>query len=127
MSFPNFENKRFLVVEDDEMSFLYLNQLLLLSKANYKREKNGTDAIHEFSRNSNYDLILMDIQLPDMDGMEVTRHIRGMNSTIPVIAQTASRSTDEKEQIMEAGCSDILTKPFSVKEFFDALSKNLGA
>jgi CheY-like chemotaxis protein len=125
MSLPNFENKNFLVVEDDEMSFLYLNQLLLLSKATYKREKNGKDAITEFINNNNYDLVLMDIQLPDMNGMEVTRKIRQINPLIPVIAQTASRSTDEKEQILEAGCTDILTKPFSVEEFFNTLVKAL--
>lgn len=122
MAFPNFENKRFLVVEDDEMSFLYINQLLMISKAIYRREKNGKDAINEFTRN-NYDLVLMDIQLPDMDGMEVTRKIRSINPVIPVIAQTASRSSEEKEKIMDAGCTDILMKPFSIDDFFKTLQR----
>ncbi len=122
MAFPNFENKRFLVVEDDEMSFLYINQLLMISKAIYRREKNGKDAINEFT-NNNYDLVLMDIQLPDMDGMEVTRKIRSINPVIPVIAQTASRSSEEKEKIMDAGCTDILMKPFSIDEFFKTLQR----
>ena len=122
MAFPNFENKRFLVVEDDEMSFLYINQLLMISKAIYRREKNGKDAINEFT-NNNYDLVLMDIQLPDMDGMEVTRKIRSINPMVPVIAQTASRSSEEKEKIMDAGCTDILMKPFSIDEFFKTLQR----
>jgi two-component system, cell cycle response regulator DivK len=126
MSLPNLENKKVLVVEDDDMSFLYLNQLLMLTKGAIFREKSGIDAIEQFRNNPVYDLILMDIQLPDMDGKQVTREIRSMNTGIPIIAQTASRSSYDKELALEAGCSAVIVKPFSMEELFSVIGKHLG-
>jgi CheY-like chemotaxis protein len=125
MPLLNLENKKVLVVEDDDMSFLYINQLLLLTKSAFDREKSGIDALEQFRKNRDYDLILMDIQLPDMDGKQVTRAIRAIDADIPIIAQTASRSTDEKDSIIEAGCSAVITKPFSMEEFYKVISKFL--
>jgi CheY-like chemotaxis protein len=125
MPLLNLENKRILVVEDDDMSFLYINQLLLLAKGSFIREKSGSGALAQFRNNPGFDLILMDIQLPDMDGRQVTREIRAMDSNIPIIAQTASRSTDEKDSVMESGCTAVITKPFSMDEFYSAIDKYL--
>lgn len=125
MSLLNLENKKILVVEDDDMSYLYLNQLLLLTKGNYVREKSGIDAIEQFRNNPDYDLILMDIQLPDMDGKQVTRAIRILDTEIPIIAQTASRSTQEIDLAIEAGCTAVITKPFTMEEFFGIIDKYL--
>jgi CheY-like chemotaxis protein len=60
-----------------------------------------------------------------MDGKQVTRAIRAIDADIPIIAQTASRSTDEKDSIIEAGCSAVITKPFSMEEFYKVISKFL--
>ena len=125
MSLLNLENKKILVVEDDEMSFLYLNQLLILARGTFIREKTGIDAIEQFRNNRNYDLVLMDIQLPDMDGKQVTREIRLLDAGIPIIAQTASRSTFERELILEAGCTDVITKPFSIDELYEVIGRYL--
>lgn len=125
MAIPNLQNKKLLVVEDDDMSFLYLNQLLLLSKCSFIREKTGIDALQQFRNHNDFDLILMDIQLPDMDGKQVTRDIRCENSAIPVIAQTASRSAFEMEQILDAGCTAVLLKPFTMEDFYQMLSDHL--
>lgn len=126
MSPLNLENKKILVVEDDDLSFLYLNHILLLTKGTFIREKKGIDAIERFRNDAAFDLILMDIQLPDMDGKQVTREIRKMNSHIPIIAQTASRSTLEREDMLEAGCTDVLTKPFSMDELFAMIGRYVG-
>lgn len=126
MTIPNLQNKKLLVVEDDDMSFLYLNQLLLLSKCTFIREKTGIDALQQFRNHNDFDLILMDIQLPDMDGKQVTRDIRSENPVIPVIAQTASRSAFEMEQILNAGCTKVLLKPFTMEEFYQMISEYLG-
>jgi CheY-like chemotaxis protein len=123
MPFLNLENKKILVVEDDDMSFLYLNQLLIIAKGCFVREKTGIDAIEQFRNNRDFDLILMDIQLPDMDGKQVTREIRAMDKDIPIIAQTASRSTPDKDLILESGCSVVLTKPFSMDELYDVIGR----
>ena len=125
MSLLNLENKRLLVVEDDDMSFLYLNHLLLLTKCAIVREKFGIDTLELYRNNPGFDMILMDLQLPDMDGKQVTREIRSRNSLIPIIAQTADRSPLEKELALKAGCTDVLLKPFSMEELFEVIGKYL--
>ena len=126
MSLLNLENKKILIVEDDDLSFLYLNHILLLTKVTFTREKKGLDAIERFRADFGYDLILMDIQLPDMDGKQVTREIRMLDSHVPIIAQTASRSTLDKDMMLEAGCTDVLTKPFSMEELFEMIGRYIG-
>lgn len=125
MLLPDLENKKLLVVEDDDLSFLYLNQLLKLSKCSFIRVKNGIDALEQYRNDAGFDLILMDIQLPDMNGKEVTRRIRLHDPHIPVIAQTAAVSPDEQEQALQAGCTDVIVKPFSMETFFEVMGKHL--
>jgi CheY-like chemotaxis protein len=123
MSLLNLENTKVLVVEDDDMSFLYIKQLLMLTKGICVRVKSGIDAIEQFRNNRGFDLILMDIQLPDMDGWQVTRMIRALDSEIPIIAQTASHSVLEKELSLEAGCTALITKPFTMEELFEVIGR----
>ncbi|HEX2395344.1 MAG TPA: response regulator [Bacteroidales bacterium] len=125
MSVPNLQNKKILVVEDDEMSYLYLSQLLIIAKASFIREKTGAGAIQQFMDHSDFDIVLMDIQLPDMDGQSVTAEIRKLNQYVPIIAQTASRSVPELDQMLEAGCNALLIKPFSMEQFFEKLASLL--
>ena len=120
MSFPNLENKTVLVVEDDDMSFLYLNQLFLLTKCNLVHARTGSEALEKF-QNKQPDFILMDIQLPDMEGTEVTQKIRQSGSNIPIIAQTAGKSGEEQEKALKAGCSAVLIKPFSMEKLFEVI------
>jgi two-component system CheB/CheR fusion protein len=125
MSDLHFENKRLLIVEDDDMSFLYLKQLLSVTGIAIVREKTGIDALEHFRNDPHFDLILMDIRLPDMDGKQVTREIRSLDAMIPVIAQTVDKSPAERELALESGCSDLITKPFSMEELFGMMSRLL--
>jgi two-component system, cell cycle response regulator DivK len=125
MALINLENKTVLVVEDDEMSFLYLNQLFMLTKCIVFHAWSGSEALQMF-RNNRIDLILMDIQLPDTDGIRVTREIRLSDRKIPIIAQTAGRTFDEKEKATEAGCNEVIVKPFSMEELFEAVGRQIG-
>ncbi len=109
-------NKKILVVEDDEMNFLYLSQIFKLTKGDITRAKNGKEAL-TFAQNNKYDVILMDIQLPDLNGNIVTKQIRTFDKETPIIAQTASRTPDETDDSIEAGCSEILVKPFTIDDF----------
>jgi CheY-like chemotaxis protein len=122
MSFPNLQNKTVLVVEDDDMSFLYLNQLFMLTKCKLIHARSGSEALEKFN-GEHPDLILMDIQLPDMEGTEVTRKIRQSGTEIPIIAQTAGRSTEEQEKALNAGCSSVLFKPFTMEKLFEEIFK----
>jgi CheY-like chemotaxis protein len=127
MAIPNFENRTILVVEDDEMSFLYLNQIFRLTRNGVVRARNGNEAIQISRNNTDIDLILMDIQLPDIDGNTITREIRKFNKDLPIIAQTAGKTLQERDIALESGCNDVLVKPFKMEELTGMLEKYLKA
>lgn len=112
----NLSGKNILVVEDEDMNFIYLKQILKLTKGNFVRVKTGQAAI-DACKEKKFDLILMDIQLPDMSGVSATKSIRTFNPDIPIIAQTACRTPDELDKVLAAGCNDILVKPFKIEDF----------
>ena len=114
--------KNILVVEDDDMNFIYLSQIFKITHGNITRARHGKQAL-ELAGENKYDLILMDIQLPDINGNEVTYEIRKFDSKIPIIAQTASRSPDETDESLAAGCTDILIKPFTIDGLSDMMRK----
>jgi CheY-like chemotaxis protein len=120
MSFPNLQNKTVLVVEDDDMSFLYLNQLFMLTKCKLIHARSGTEALEKYNADKP-DIILMDIQLPDMEGTEVTFKIRQSDREIPIIAQTAGKSGEEQDKALKAGCSAVLIKPFTMEKLFEVI------
>ena len=122
MSLLNLKNKRVLIVEDDDMSYMYLNQLFILTKCIIFRAESGSEAMEMFL-NNRFDLILMDIHLPDQDGNRVTREIRLSDSKIPIIAQTAGKTFEEKRKALEAGCNEVIVKPFSMEELYDAVRR----
>ncbi len=117
------EGKKILVVEDDDMSFIFLKQIFKLIKGTIIRAKSGREALHEYKSSSGIDLILMDIQLPDINGNEITAEIRKSNSNIPIIAQTAGRTPQDIEAAIDAGSSEVITKPFSMEDLLGVLKK----
>ncbi len=107
----NTTSKTILVAEDVESNFLLLKALL--SKT-YRliHALNGQEAIEMFTQYAP-DLILMDVKMPVMDGLEATRLIRQQSLTTPIIALTAFAFDQDRIRVMEAGCNDFLTKPLS--------------
>jgi CheY-like chemotaxis protein len=122
----NLTDKKILVVEDDEMNYLYLSQIFKLTKGDITRARDGKEAL-EFAKNNKYDLILMDIQLPDVNGNLVTKQIRTFDKETPIIAQTASRTPDETDDSIEAGCSEVLVKPFTIDDISRLLENYINA
>jgi CheY-like chemotaxis protein len=118
------ENKNVLVVEDDDMNYIYLKQVFKLINGNITRVKNGLAAI-DICNQQAFEVILMDLKLPDITGYEAMRKIRATNKTTPIIVQTASKSPDEHEEAFHAGCNEILVKPFKLDELTSMLSKVL--
>jgi PAS domain S-box-containing protein len=112
-----------LVVEDVPSNYLYLEKLLQITKAQLVWAEDGKIAIEKFDENPNFDLVIMDINLPEINGLDVTRYIRSKNSNIPVIAQTAYARDADKQECLDAGCTDFITKPIRKKVFFDVLEK----
>jgi len=115
----NWSGKNILIVEDDDMNAKFLRIILSKTKAKIFDASNGEEAVN-MSRETKFDLILMDIQIPILDGYEATRLIKSFSPSTFIIAQTAHAMTDERTHCLEAGCNDYLSKPINRK---DLLSK----
>jgi signal transduction histidine kinase/CheY-like chemotaxis protein len=114
-----------LIVEDDEVNFVYLKQLLKGVCKTILYASTGFDAIGLCMLDSSIDLILMDVKMPGMDGYETTRKIREFNKDVIIIAQTAHAFKGEREKALEAGCNDFLTKPFTLDTLLEVVERNL--
>lgn len=116
--------KRILVVEDNQVNVLVVKKFLSKWGADVEVAANGQIAVDKV-RAEAYDLVLMDLQMPVMDGYEATILIREMNSEIPIIAITASVLMDVQERIYKAGMSNYVTKPFVPDDLLAKLKKHL--
>jgi PAS domain S-box-containing protein len=118
-----------LVAEDDDVNFCLVQDFLLDStsgsRLNVLRASNGQEAIALVRQKSCIDLILMDIKMPIMDGLEATRIIKKQNPNLPIVAQTAYALTSEKEKTREAGCDGYLSKPLELAELRKVIHKFL--
>ena len=118
-----------LVAEDNDLSYTLLK--FLLSRMKYKviRALNGKEAVDIFLNNSEINLILMDISMPVMDGIEAIRQIRGFDKEVPIIVQTAFVESSKSNEVFEAGCNAYLIKPIKMEELVgkieECLKKNI--
>jgi len=119
----NWLGKRVLIVEDDEMSFVYLKEVLKSTQFEILRAKNGRQAIELIEANPDIELVLMDIKLPEMDGYEATKRIKQIRPTLPVIAQTAYAMADDQQKILRVGCDDYISKPINRRKLLQAIDK----
>jgi|GEM_PF-382250 Signal transduction histidine kinase len=108
--------KTILVVEDDLISFQYLESILQEASVALIHVKNGEDALEVCQLNTKIDLVLMDMQLPFMDGYETTKKIKLFRKNLPIIAQTANVMPEDKIKCFEAGCDDFIGKPIDPDE-----------
>ncbi|NOR44386.1 MAG: response regulator [Candidatus Delongbacteria bacterium] len=118
--------KKILIAEDNKSNQKLISFLLKQKKLNFKICENGMEILNELESNGNYDLILMDGQMPVMDGLEATRTIRGLNksySNIPIVALTASALIGDRQKFIDAGMDDYVTKPINEKRLFSILVK----
>jgi PAS domain S-box-containing protein len=116
--------KSILVAEDDEYNYIYLKTLLdQATSATIIHAANGREAIDKFRDNPGIELVLMDIKMPEMDGLEATRKIKSINPAIPVIAITAYAMLGDESRILEAGCDGYLSKPISRKSLLEKMSE----
>ncbi|MNY16377.1 Signal transduction histidine-protein kinase BarA [compost metagenome] len=105
--------------EDNEANSMLAQQLFASTGIELDIAKNGREGVELF-RQKAYDLVLMDIQMPEMDGYQATGYIRNeLSSGIPIIALTAHSVSKEKEKCIAAGMNDYLPKPFKKNELFD--------
>ena len=117
--------KTILIAEDNEANYFLLKKALEKTKAEIIRAENGLEAVNIFKSRPDIDIILMDIRMPEMDGIEATTIIKEMNSDIPIIVQTAFTMSSEKEKSFKAGCDDYISKPVNVKELYATVCKHI--
>jgi two-component system cell cycle response regulator DivK len=119
--------KTVLIVEDNELNMKLFHDLLEAHGYNIIGTRDGMEALR-IARDSRPDLILMDIQLPEVSGLEVTKWIKEDDrlKSIPVIAVTAFAMKGDEEKIREGGCEAYIAKPISVTNFLETVKKYLG-
>jgi signal transduction histidine kinase/BarA-like signal transduction histidine kinase len=120
----NFQGKRILAVDDAKDNLVLLEMFLRGTDATLTFANNGLEAL-ELCRRHKYDIVLMDIQMPKMDGIEATEEIRNLGVKIPMIALTAYTTRAEYDKCRKAGCNDALTKPISKNNLIKALQHYL--
>ena len=119
------KGRKILIVEDDHSSRLYLNKILEKTGVILLNAGDGKEAIDIVNKNPDIDIILMDLQLPVMDGYTSAENIREAHPGIVIIAQTAYGLSSDKDRIIESGFTDYLIKPIMSKTLIDKLLTNI--
>jgi len=117
----DFSDKVVLVVEDNQISFKLINAVLTQVKTNVVHAVNGKEAIEVCLSERHFDLILMDMQMPEVDGLEATRRIKEFLPDLPIVATTASTFDENAIACKEAGCDGFLSKPLQFRKMFELM------
>jgi PAS domain S-box-containing protein len=117
------KNLKILIVEDDEISYSLLSKTLQKISKEVLHVITGVQAVEACRNNPDLDLVLMDIRMPQMNGLEATRQIRQFNKDVIIIAQTAYAFAGDSEKAIEAGCNDYISKPINKTLLYDLIKK----
>jgi two-component system cell cycle response regulator DivK len=122
----HWNNRVVLITEDEEVNFFYLKTLLKKTEARILRAKNGKEAVDIIAEHKGgVDLILMDINMPVMDGYEAMRIIKSKHPNLPIIAQTAYTLNNDRHKCLKAGFNDYIAKPVNRVALFRMVNDNL--
>jgi CheY-like chemotaxis protein len=116
--------KKILLVEDNKINQMITKKMLENKKMVCEIIENGEDAI-ELVRNNEYDLVLMDVHLPGINGTVATETIRTFNTQLPIIALTAISLNENRQSLLEFGMNDVITKPFKPDDFYSVIAKHI--
>lgn len=114
--------KKCLLVDDNRDVIIYLNRILIDTGVTILSARSGFEAIEIIKKTPDIDVVLLDMQMPEMNGIEATREIRKIRKDIPIIAQTAFIFEDDKDIILEAGCDACLIKPIRREHLLTVMS-----
>jgi CheY-like chemotaxis protein len=117
-------DKTILIAEDEDSNYLYFKMILSKTKVNILRAETGLKAIEMYNANK-IDLILMDIKMPEMDGLEATKIIKKENKSVPIIALTAFAMENDEKISFEAGCDEYISKPINESKLLSLLNTYL--
>ena len=121
------EDKTILIAEDDNNNFFFLRSTLKSTGAKIIRAQDGKQAVGAVKKNKEINVVLMDIQMPGMNGYEATQNIKLIRPDLPVISQTAYAMAGEREKSFKSGCDDYISKPIDIDLLFSKLSRYLHA
>ena len=119
----DFTGKTVLIIEDDAFNSMFLHDVIATSKAKILTAENGKEAIEIFKQNTNIDIVLMDILLPDNNGYQLTQILLNLKNDQKIIAQTAFASEEDRMKCRNAGCIDFISKPINKNELMNLLDK----
>lgn len=121
--YPNWTGKTVLIVDDVPESLLLLQEIIFPTKAKVLKASTAEEAIELCRNNNSINLVLMDLQLPKMDGYTATQEIKSFRPLVPIIAQTANAMLDDRDKALEAGCDEYITKPIDLDKFYLTASR----
>ena len=116
--------KKILIAEDNDSNFILMTYILK-KYYQFERAKNGQEAVQMAEKNT-YDIVLMDIKMPIMDGLEATKAIKEKFPDLPIVALTANAFDSDRQLALEAGCNDFLSKPVSSELCLQTIKKFVG-
>jgi PAS domain S-box-containing protein len=119
------KNLKILIVEDDEISYSLLSKTLQRISKEILHAISGVESVEICHNNPDLDLVLMDIRMPGMDGLEAIHQIRQFNTDVIIIAQTAYGFSGDREKAIEAGCDDYISKPIDKTKLYELIKKNV--
>jgi PAS domain S-box-containing protein len=117
----DWSNKRCLLVDDNRDVLTYLKRILLDTGIEVITARSGPAAIDIVKKDDSIDLVLLDMQMPEMHGIEVTRELKKIKGTLPIIAQTAFVFEDDKDIILQAGCDACIVKPIRKEQLISVI------
>ncbi len=120
------KGKTVLVVEDDPAAVFFLKEIFSPTGIRMLVTETGESAVNLCWKNNNIDIVIMDMNLPEMDGYEATRRIKKIHKNIPVIAQTAYALTEDREKCIKYGCDGYVAKPVNIFELLGKMDELLG-
>lgn len=123
--FPNLKGKRILIVEDDELSLEIITTMLKPLNCNVCKARNGNEALKEIDFHKDFNLVLMDMKMPIMNGLEAAKSIRNDFPNLPIIALTAYALKKDRKELLDSGCLDIIEKPVIKEILYEKLTKYL--
>jgi CheY-like chemotaxis protein len=116
--------KKILIAEDNDSNFVLMSYILK-KHYQFERAKNGQEAVEMVDKNQ-YDIVLMDIKMPVMNGLEATKAIKEKHPDLPILALTANAFDSDRQLAMDAGCNDFLSKPVSSEECLETIKRYIG-
>jgi CheY-like chemotaxis protein/anti-sigma regulatory factor (Ser/Thr protein kinase) len=121
----NWSNSKCLLVDDNKDVLIYMNRILLDTGINVLTARSGAEAIEIIKKHKDIDVLILDMQMPEMNGIEATKEIKKFRKELPIIAQTAYIFEDDKDIILEAGCDACLIKPIRKEHLITVMSSFL--